>query len=266
MARIGLIRGLFVDINGDGWVDFLGNGSDGDLKVFLNENGVISNTNRASTYGVEQGDLALSYTAGITFDAFDYNGDRSLDLYLSSNTRFLEIKKNFTEVAENTFLAVNVLGVNGVEDSRQSVVELYDAATGLLVRVGTETQVFGKFSTEVSDHLVRFYGLDPAKTYDVVVKYLGGEGNGVTVVTGKTGLGTSKIAGAFTEIVDTTLTAVTPGGKDVLHVSPENVTTATTGGTCTRVANTRTGLWVTKETTCSRQTAHVLARWVTPLT
>ncbi|MDA9885475.1 type I secretion C-terminal target domain-containing protein, partial [Burkholderiaceae bacterium] len=210
-----------------------GNGSDGDLKVFLNENGVISNTNRASTYGVEQGDLALSYTAGITFDAFDYNGDRSLDLYLSSNTGFLEIKKNFTEVAENTFLAVNVLGVNGVEDSRQSVVELYDAATGLLVRVGTETQVFGKFSTEVSDHLVRFYGLDPAKTYDVVVKYLGGEGNGVTVVTGKTGLGTSKIAGAFTEIVDTTLTAVTPGGKDVLHVSPENVTTATTGGTYT---------------------------------
>ena len=66
----------------------------------------------------------MSYTAGITFDAFDYNGDRSLDLYLSSNTGFLEIKKNFTEVAENTFLAVNVLGVNGVEDSRQSVVEL----------------------------------------------------------------------------------------------------------------------------------------------
>ena len=75
-----------------------------------------------------------------------------------------------------------------------------------------------------------FFGLDPAKTYDIAVVYPGNDQQ-VTVLTGKAGLGVDKIAaGSLRQIVDSSLSAVAPGGKDVVWVAKEDRSTSTTGG------------------------------------
>ncbi|MFM8576153.1 MAG: type I secretion C-terminal target domain-containing protein, partial [Limnohabitans sp.] len=111
-----------------------------------------------------------------------------------------------------------------------ATVRLYDSASGALVAMRAASSTAMASTANAGSYGADFFGLDPAKTYDVVVVYPGSDQR-VTVLTGKAGLGISGInPSALNQIDDASLTAVAPGGKDVLWVAKENRSTSTTGG------------------------------------
>jgi hypothetical protein len=119
---------------------------------------------------------------------------------------------------------------HGGLDAYGAVVRLYDHSTGALVATSLASQSGDALYSTVGSYGANFYGLDPAKTYDIAVVYPGSDKQ-VTVVTGKAGLGLGNIAsGSLNQIVDSSLTAVSPGGKDVVWVAKENRSTSSTGG------------------------------------
>ena len=155
----------------------------------------------------------------------------------------VSLSLNRTPVAENTYLRVRVAnGTGNTTLATGATVDLYDSATGTLVA----TQLVGNNDLGASQArsgtpYAEFFGLDPAKTYDVVVRYPGND-QGVTVLTGKRGLGVNGIAStALREVVDSQLTAVSPGGKDVITVAREYRATSTDGGNW---AGTRYADWM----------------------
>jgi len=193
-----------------------------------------SYTNIATTLGWDAGgsvagtgsQLAASNTS---IELLDVNGDRSLDLVVMG-IGVAGITLNSTVVAENTFLRVMVANDRGGLDAYGAVVRLYDHDSGVLVAMrqanDTSLAALGNSGSYGAD----FFGLDPAKTYDIAVVYPGNDAS-VTVVTGKAGLGLGNIAsGSLKEIVDSSLNSVSAGGKDVVWVAKENRSTSATGG------------------------------------
>lgn len=163
----------------------------------------------------------------------DVNNDRSLDLVVMGGANYSvtsNVVLNPTPVAENTFLRVVVANDHGGLDAYGALVRLYDHATGALVAVRSASTISMASYTNTGSYGADFFGLDPAKTYDVAVVYPGNDQR-VTVLTGKAGLGVAGInPAALNQIVDASLTAVAPGGKDVVWVAKEDRSTSTTGG------------------------------------
>lgn len=234
---------VVADINGDGWQDLLVGTPGESVKLWLNRNGVLSQ--QATSAVFDRPSLTISNVDSIQVSARDVNGDRSIDMLVAGPGSDVSLSLNTTAVAENTYLRVEVANSNGNETlSAGATVSLYDSVSGTLVATQlVGNNVLGAFFALSGVPYAEFFGLDPAKTYDVVVRYPGND-QGVTVVTGKSGLGTSGIAGgALKQIVDSQLTAVSPGGKDVITVAPENRSTATNGGNWggTRYADSMVG-------------------------
>ena len=176
-----------------------------------------------ATSGVELSASVMSY------QLLDVNGDRSLDLIMMGRDK-ANVLINSTEVAENTFLRVMVANDRGGLDVYGAMIRLYDHETGEFVAVRTASSPSHALDAFAGSYGADFFGLDPAKTYDIAVVYPGSDAS-VTVVTGKAGLGLGNIApGSLNQIVDSSLTAVSPGGKDVVWVAKENRSTSATGG------------------------------------
>ena len=234
------------DVNGDGLMD----------GVYINSSGRFS-VGIQSTLGWQDQALAMGWDSmgGLLnnidlnetlprFRLIDLNNDRSLDLVLLAGKAALitnpridnalfGVSLNTTLVAENTFLRVMVTNDHGGLDAYGARVMLFDSQTGMLAR---QAVVDGMLDAVVPAYGLDFFGLDPAKTYDVVVVYPGNTQR-VTVLTGKVGLGLDIAAAlgniapsALVQIVDTSLTAVSPGGKDVVWVAKEDRSSSETGG------------------------------------
>ena len=224
---------LVADVNGDGRLDMVYAETAIKLVVALgNADGTY--TNAAATMGWEVGADLNAQTTGLQL--VDLNGDRSLDFVMMGTNLAGQtvgqssVKLNTTAVAENTFLRVMVANDHGGQDAYGAVVRLYDSATGALVAMRSASSSSASRNSNFGSYGADFFGLDPAKTYDVAVVYPGSDKQ-VTVVTGKAGLGVSGINGAtLNEIVDSSLTGVSAGGKDVVWVAKENRGTSTTGG------------------------------------
>ena len=73
---------------------------------------------------------------------------------------------------------------HGGQDAYGAVVRLYDSATGALVAMRTASTASEARNSNFGSYGADFFGLDPAKTYDVAVVYPGSDKQ-VTVVTGK---------------------------------------------------------------------------------
>nr|CBA28118.1 hypothetical protein Csp_A05680 [Curvibacter putative symbiont of Hydra magnipapillata] len=222
---------MVADVNADGWQDLLVWSQTYNFEVWLNVGGTFQLQTTNKVFDLS-GSLVLDGGVGVAaVSAMDINGDRSLDLALSNSGAGI-VSYNATAVAENTYLRIEVANSTGNTTlSTGAQVTLYDSSTGNLVATQlVGNNVLGYRASRAGAPYAEFFGLDPAKTYDVVVRYPGND-QGVTVVSGKSGLGTTGIAGSvLREIVDSQLTAVSPGGKDVITVAPENRSTATDGG------------------------------------
>ena len=223
---------VIADINADGMQDILETNNFGsDVSIWINIDGVLQKVGNDTLFD-RASNLTVHQFESTQLSAKDVNGDRSIDMAVIGPNSDISLTYNQTVVAENTYLRVKVAKSTGNETlSTGAMVTLYDSDTGAFVAsrlVGNN--VLGAYAARQGESYAEFFGLDPAKTYDVVVRYPGND-QGVTVVSGKSGLGTAGIANsALNEIVDSQLTAVTPGGKDVITVAPENRATATDGG------------------------------------
>jgi hypothetical protein len=223
---------VIADINADGMQDILETNNFGsDVSIWINIDGVLQKVGNDTLFD-RASNLTVHQFESTQLSAMDVNGDRSIDMAVIGPNSDISLTYNQTVVAENTYLRVKVAKSTGNETlSTGAMVTLYDSDTGAFVAsrlVGNN--VLGAYAARQGESYAEFFGLDPAKTYDVVVRYPGND-QGVTVVSGKSGLGTAGIASsALNEIVDSQLTAVTPGGKDVITVAPENRATATDGG------------------------------------
>ena len=225
------------DVNGDGRLDMVYSDASNNLVVAL-RNADGSYTNGAA--GLDWGALGLALNdVSLGLQLIDVNSDRSLD-FVALGAPVVSVgvvpvgqssvKLNTTAVAENTFLRVMVANDHGGQDAYGAVVRLYDSATGALVAMRSASRASASRNSNFGSYGADFFGLDPAKTYDVAVVYPGSDKQ-VTVVTGKAGLGVSGINGAaLNQIVDSSLTGVSAGGKDVVWVAKENRGTSTTGG------------------------------------
>jgi hypothetical protein len=221
---------VVADFDGNGWVDVILSNNSGGLSLYLSQGGVF--TEKSASLFFEQSGIALTVDDGSSLSASDLNGDRSVDFIYSDVNGALQAKLNSTNIAENTYLRVVVTDKLGVADRMTgATVFLYDSVTGLLVgsdSVGKLNK--GSFTAQAGNMYAEFFGLDPLKTYDIVVRYPGSD-QGVTVVTGKSGLGVGGIDPAvLNQIVDSQLTAVSAAGKDVIYVAPEIAATSTDGG------------------------------------
>jgi hypothetical protein len=236
----GTSKTALVDVNADGRLDMVYVDTSGRVVVGIN-NGDGSYTNQATAMGWEASGNGTNNSGSIRGNTtqmllVDANGDRSLDLVIMGSQGSgvdSNVLLNLTSVAENTFLRVMVANDHGGLDAYGAVVRLYDHDSGSLVAMAQASKTVGSFVNNVSQHTAYgadFFGLDPAKTYDIAVVYPGSDAS-VTVVTGKAGLGLGNIAsGSLNQIVDSSLTAVSPGGKDVVWVAKENRSTSATGG------------------------------------
>ncbi|WP_019430211.1 FG-GAP-like repeat-containing protein [Limnohabitans sp. Rim47] len=225
------------DVNGDGRLDMVYSDALNNLVVALqNTDGTYTN----GAAGIGWGALGLNLNeVTLGLQLLDVNGDRSLDFVaLGAPVAPIgefpvgqsSVKLNTTVVAENTFLRVVVANDHGGQDAYGAVVRLYDSATGALVAMRSASTASAARNANFGSYGADFFGLDPAKTYDVAVVYPGSDKQ-VTVVTGKAGLGVSGInSTALNQIVDSSLTGVSAGGKDVIWVAKENRSTSTTGG------------------------------------
>ncbi len=217
------------DVNADGRLDLLYIDSARRLVVGL-ANADGSYSNGAAALGWDQNLGPITTTASL--QAVDVNNDRSLDLIamLSGALGTSAVVLNSTAVAENTFLRVVVANERGGLDAYGATVRLYDQASGALVAMREASSTSMAVTANAGSYGADFFGLDPAKTYDVVVVYPGSDQQ-VTVLTGKAGLGVAGIhPSALNQIVDSRLTGVSPGGKDVVWVAKENRSTSTNGG------------------------------------
>ena len=227
-----LNRLIAADINADGLLDLLYLG--GSRYVVAQNNGDGTYTNVAASMGWDAGGnkttLSGRLNSGSTdTQLVDINADRSLDLIVFTSAGGA-ITLNSNGVAENTFLRVMVANDHGGLDAYGAVVRLYDHDTGALVAVRQASTTSIGNTANAGSYGADFFGLNPTKTYDIAVVYPGSDAS-VTVVTGKAGLGLGNIApGSLNQIVDSSLTAVAPGGKDVVWVAKENRSTSATGG------------------------------------
>ena len=110
-------------------------------------------------------------TGAIAAD-IDWDGDRDLLVFTAKgNTKYIE---NTSNPSYGTVLHVRIFDQNGINAYYGNTVQLIDEATGQVV----STQVINPQSgnqTNDSSALVDFYGLDPAKSYSVVLlKHLNG--------------------------------------------------------------------------------------------
>jgi hypothetical protein len=229
-----MYRPMFVDINADGILDLVYSESFATtqrVKLGTSEGGYTDDASATLGWGgTPSGDVSDSAVAFV-----DYNNDRSLDWVSLGWQGNNYARVNPTVVSEDTYLKVIVANDQGGLNAYGAVVSLYDHATGALVAVrpvssGYSGNEYVGASSGVVQYGADFFGLNPAKSYDVVVVYPGSDQQ-VTVLTGKAGLGVSGIKpSALHQIVDSSLTAVTPGGKDVVWVAKEDRSTSTTGG------------------------------------
>jgi hypothetical protein len=221
---------MVADVNADGKLDVVYYNAAGGVVVSLaNASGQLSTDNGAAALGWDA--ASVSGNAIIRSGVLaDLNNDRALDFVTLGINAGTGIFINNTVVAENTYLKVMVANDHGGLNAYGALVSLYDHATGVLVATRSVAQSGDAELSVAGSYGADFFGLDPAKSYDVVVVYPGSDKQ-VTVLTGKAGLGVSGInANALNQIVDSSLTAVTPGGKDVVWVAKENNATSTTGG------------------------------------
>jgi hypothetical protein len=221
---------VVTDLNGDGWQDLLVGETSTNVQVWLNRSGTLEKIDSNALF--DRAGQTLSNLKSTQLSAMDINGDRSIDLAVIGANNEISLSQNQSVVAENTYLRVRVDNSTGNDTlATGATVTLYDSATGALVATQlVGNNVLGAFLSRAGVPYAEFFGLDPARTYDVVVRYPGND-QGVTVLTGKSGLGVAGIAsGALREVVDSQLTAVSPGGKDVITVARENRSTATDGG------------------------------------
>lgn len=219
------------DMDGDGQEDIGYGVGNNPLNVFLNHGGVFVQSAENLLF---EGALNLdSWGTRSNLSLADIDNNRSLDLLYANNSDQLGVLINKSVIREDSYLRVVVTDPLG-DESRMTgaVVELYNSTTGDLVatrvvNVGAK----GSYTRQNSNLFVEFFGLDSTQSYDIAVRYPGNDNQGVTVVTGRAGFGTHGIdSNLLNQIVDGTLAAVSPGGKDVLYVSPEDRATATTGG------------------------------------
>jgi hypothetical protein len=234
---------VVADLNADGWDDLLVGTGSNSVDVWLNRGGKLEKQAANAVFDRTSIVLASSNVDAMQLSAMDVNGDRSIDMLATGPGGAASLIYNQTVVAENTYLRVKVATSTGNETlAAGATVSLYDHSTGAWVSsqlVGNN--VLGTYMSKAGNPYVEFFGLDPAKTYDVVVRYPGND-QGVTVLTGKSGLGTSGIASsALREVVDSQLTNVSPGGKDVITVAREDRSTSSDGGNW---AGTRYADWM----------------------
>jgi hypothetical protein len=241
---------MMADVNGDGRQDLVYVSADNKIVIGAQDAGG-SFTDIAPQLGWDAaGSLTAAallnskypwaeglFGAGTSLQLVDVNGDRSLDMVIMGVqdedglvANASNVLLNNTPVAENTFLRVMVANDHGGLDAYGATVRLYDSSTGALVASRQASNTSMALSGTTGSYGADFYGLDPTKSYDIVVVYPGSDKQ-VTVLTGKAGLGVGNVAaGALNQIVDSSLSAVTPGGKDVVWVAKENRATSTTGG------------------------------------
>ncbi|WP_313298695.1 type I secretion C-terminal target domain-containing protein [Diaphorobacter sp.] len=180
----GLLGGasLAIDWNGDGKMDIIelpGMGYTGGMTAAGNTGPVNLYTNTSSggsisfaTSNLLGGNNTIgswtggdSVTGGVAVD-IDWDGDRDLLIFtVKGNTKYIE---NTTKVEDGTALHFRIFDKNGINVFYGNTVQLIDDETGQVVG----TQIINPQSgnqTNDSSALVDFYGLDPAKTYSLVL-------------------------------------------------------------------------------------------------
>jgi large repetitive protein len=226
-ADVGGKTGVYLaDINGDGHMDYLRKNQNGEIMVMQYVSpGVYQDVAAMLDWRRVAGSIPdVDGQVNGLWKLVDVNNDRALDLVVVGDGfdgDYGGMAFNPNRIEENTYLQVLVSNDRGGKNAYGAVVKLYDS-TGKLVDM--------KLVDNDSNSAVSFYGLKPNQTYDVVVIYPG-NGKSVTVVTGKAGLGVDKInPAALNQIVDSSLTSVSPGGKDVIWVAREDRNVSTNGG------------------------------------
>jgi hypothetical protein len=225
---------MVADVNADGKLDLAYYNASGQWVLSLADaSGQLSSYNSAAALGWDSASTAgaVAFRSGVFAD---FNNDRALDWASLGDFAIrgsgTGLYLNNTVVAENTYLKVMVTNDRGGLNAYGALVSLYDSATGTLVATRPVSQSGDSVLSVGATYGADFFGLDPAKSYDVVVVYPGSDRQ-VTVLTGKRGLGIAGIkASALNQVLDSSLTAVTPGGKDVVWVAKEDRSTSSNGG------------------------------------